>query len=140
MSEVSSASQTAPGAAEIHRMVEGADASLAALEEAAGALAARMAGLRAALAERTEAAEALERQLAITEAKLMVETMHAEGLSAQAAHLLGLGAEAATALEPSGAAYADGTPKTRLALVYEEAFDRKGRELGVENPERFRAA
>lgn len=140
MSEVSSASQPMPGAEGIQRVVEGADASLAALEAAAGTLATKLAALRAALAERTEAAAALERQLAVTEAKLMVETMHAEGLTAQAAHLLGLGADAVSALEPSGEAYADGTPKTRLALVYEAAFDNKGREMGVEQPERFRAA
>lgn len=100
-------------------------------------LAEKAARFRDALAEKTRLAEALEQQLAVTEARLMVETMHAAGLAAQATFLLSMGPEAAS--QPAEAAYEDGSLKTRLALTYEEAFDAKGRELGVEEPARFRA-
>lgn len=115
----------------------GALAALPALEEAAEALARRAAELRAALAEREQRLAALEQQLARTEARLLLEMMHSEGLAAQATELAAIGTEAANT--PTGAHYADGTPKTRLTAIYEAAFDAKGRELGVERPESFRA-
>lgn len=115
----------------------GALAALPALEEAAEALAHKAARLRVALAERERRVAALEQQLAQTEARLLLEMMHSEGLAAQATELAAIGTEAANI--PTGTHYADGTPKTRLTLVYEQAFDAKGRELGVEQPETFRA-
>jgi hypothetical protein len=122
----------------LHQLLEGPAAMLEALEQTADGIATGLAALREALAQERARASELERQLAVTEARLLVETMHAEGLSAQASHLLGLGAEAPSAMEPSGEHYWDGTPKTRLALVYEAAFDAKGRQLGVADPESFR--
>ena len=105
---------------------------LAELEGLALRLQDGVASLRAALEAQTIRATSLERELAVTEARLLVETMHSAGLSAQATHLLAVGAEAAL-----GPADAHGE-KTILAVVYEQAFDAKGLELGVAEPASFR--
>ncbi|WP_419900843.1 hypothetical protein [Roseomonas sp. USHLN139] len=105
---------------------------LAELEGLATRLQDGVAGLRAALEAQTVRATSLERELAVTEARLLVETMHSAGLAAQATHLLAVGPEAALA-EAEGHA-----GQTMLSVVYEQAFDAKGRELGVEDPARFR--
>ncbi|MFH5923126.1 hypothetical protein [Roseomonas xinghualingensis] len=113
---------------------------VARLERTAEELAHQEAELRAVLQRRTREAVDLERQLAVAEARAAVESMHAAGLAAQTAHLLALGAEAPSALEPTGELDREGTPKTRLTLVYEAAFDAKGAELGIDDPVRFRAS
>ncbi|ONG58102.1 hypothetical protein BKE38_03585 [Pseudoroseomonas deserti] len=105
---------------------------LAELEGLATRLQDGVAGLRAALEAQTVRATSLERELAVTEAKLLVETMHSAGLAAQATHLLAVGPEAALAEAE------DHAGQTMLSVVYEQAFDAKGRELGVEDPARFR--
>lgn len=84
----------------------------------------------------------LERQGAVTEAKLAVETMHSAGLTAQASHMLTLAIDAevpalAALLEESPG---EGAPKSQLAQIYDEAFDAKAAELGIEDPARFREA
>ncbi|APT56251.1 hypothetical protein RQ831_21585 [Roseomonas gilardii] len=81
----------------------------------------------------------LREKLGEAETRLNVEAMHAEGLRAQGLYLVSLGAEAPRASEPSGQHYADGEVKTRLAVVYEEAFDRKGHEMGISDPAQYRA-
>lgn len=62
-------------------------------------------------------------------------------------HLAGLEAELtafredhsySSLLKETGEEMADGTRKTRARVLYEEAFDREGRELGYEEPEKFR--
>jgi hypothetical protein len=116
------------------------------LERAVQHAAAKMEALQAALAEQLHRADTmerqavdLERQLAIAEARLAVEMMHSAGLAAQASHMLALGIET-DVLTPSDLAVNGngGASKSQLALVYEEAFDAKGTELGVEDPGRFR--
>jgi hypothetical protein len=107
------------------------------LERLVDRLATRIPALHSALAERSRRVAELERQLAVAEARLAVEKMHAEGLSAQAELLMSEGLAAAG--EPADELDDDGTPKTRLALAYEAAFDAKGQELGIEDPARFRA-
>jgi hypothetical protein len=108
--------------------------------------AAKMEALQAALAEQLQRVGAmeqqavdLERQLAVAEARLAIEMMHSAGLAAQASHMLALGIET-NVLTPSQLALNGNgvASKSRLALVYEEAFDAKGTELGVEDPVRFR--
>lgn len=137
MSEVNA--HPAPASADaLLQLLEAPDSPLAALERLADSTAERIAGLQAELAEQRGRNAELERLLGLAEARLLVETMHAAGLTAQAAHLLGLGPDSPMAAEASGEHYADGTPKTRLALVYEAAFDAKGQELGVTSPEQFR--
>ncbi|BFL62375.1 Hypothetical protein HVPorG_03459 [Roseomonas mucosa] len=81
----------------------------------------------------------MREKLGEAETRLSVEAMHAEGLRAQGLYLVSLGTEAPRASEPSGQHYADGEVKTRLAVVYEEAFDRKGHEMGISDPTQFRA-
>ncbi|MBP0495501.1 hypothetical protein [Roseomonas indoligenes] len=119
------------------------------LEEAVLAITARMDELRAAAAEQRLRADGLERQvaafeqqLAIAEAKLAVETMHSAGLAAQASHLLAVAVEAGVpALQKLiGGDEAGEVPKGRLAQIYDEAFDAKGADLGIEEPGRFREA
>jgi len=123
-----------PPSAALHALVE----QVTRLERTAEELARQEAELQAVLRRRTREAVDLERQLAVAEARAAVESMHAAGLAAQAAHLLALGAEAPSALEPSGELDKEGKPKTRLTLVYEAAFDAKGAELGIDDPVRFR--
>lgn len=89
--------------------------------------------------ERRQRIEQLEAQLRETQLCLMVEQMHTAGLEAQRAHLKHLGANSPTAFEPSGKKYADGDSKSRLRVVYEAAFDAKGRQLGIANPAAHRA-
>jgi hypothetical protein len=137
MSEVNVPPSATVGDA-LHGILEAADSPLAALERVAGDTTVRLAALQSALGEQRGRIADLERQLGLAEARLLVETMHAAGLAAQAAHLLGLGPDVSVATEPSGEHYSDGAPKTRLALVYEAAFDAKGHELGVAEPEQFR--
>lgn len=130
-----------------NRATRGSDRlALDRLDRAVQHAAAKMEALLAALAEQRQRADTmeqhavdLEQQLAVAEARLAVEMMHSAGLSAQASHMLALGIEAdmLTSSELAGAGTA-GTQKSRLALVYEEAFDAKGTELGIEDPGRFR--
>jgi hypothetical protein len=110
---------------------------------------AKMKELQAGAAEQTRRAEAmerqaadLERQLAIAEAKLAVEMMHSAGLAAQASHMMAVAIEAdVPALsELAEERNVGGTLKSRLAEVYEAAFDAKAAELGIEEPARFREA
>ncbi|WP_338664912.1 hypothetical protein VQH23_07000 [Pararoseomonas sp. SCSIO 73927] len=117
------------------------------LEEAAAAVTARVDALRAAAAGQALRADglegqvaALEQQLAVAEARLAVETMHSAGLTAQASHLLAVAVEAGLPAmqELVGEDGAGGMPKGRLARIYDEAFDARGAELGIEAPGRFR--
>lgn len=94
----------------------------------------RMAAQVGEIAALREELGALREKLGEAETRLNVEAMHAEGLRAQGLYLVSLGAEAPRASEPSGQHYADGEVKTRLAVVYEEAFDRKGHEMGISDP------
>jgi hypothetical protein len=117
------------------------------LDRAVLDVAARMKQLQATATEQALRAEAverqameLERQLAVTEAKLAVEMMHSAGLAAQASHMMAVAIEANV---PALSELAEernlgGTPKSRLAEVYEAAFDAKAAELGIEDPARFR--
>lgn len=117
------------------------------LDRAVLDVAAKLRELRAAVAEQTRRADALEqqagdleRQLAITEAKLAVETMHSAGLAAQASHMMAVALDADV---PALAALAQerdvgGVARSQLALIYDEAFDAKAAELGIEDPARFR--
>ncbi|MCQ4162944.1 hypothetical protein NON00_23885 [Roseomonas sp. GC11] len=114
-------------------MTEAALRRLTELESLVARLGDAVLALRQARDDEAGRAAALERELAMAEARLMVETMHSAGLAAQATHLLSVGAE--QALSPAGEG-----GKTVLTLVYEQAFDSKGRELGVPSPESFRAA
>ncbi|MCH2274505.1 hypothetical protein [Thalassospira sp.] len=41
-------------------------------------------------------------------------------------------------LNGSGFQYQDGTEKTIARIKYEKSFDEKGREIGIENPEKHR--
>lgn len=116
------------------------------LDRAVQHAAVKMEALQAALAEQLQRADALERQavdlerqLAVAEARLAVEMMHSAGLAAQASHMLALGIET-DLLTPSEWEVDGngGASKSRLALVYEKAFDAKGTELGVDDPGRFR--
>ena len=134
---------------------ERAQASLASLpvnrlEAAVAAVTAKVDELQAAAAGQAQRADSLERQvaaldqqLAVAEAKLAVETMHSAGLAAQASHLLAVAVEAGLPAlqELVGEDEAgEAMPKGRLAQLYEEAFDAKGAELGIEAPGRFRAS
>ncbi|MFC3127600.1 hypothetical protein ACFOD4_21255 [Pseudoroseomonas globiformis] len=130
--------EAAAGDAAFRHLLEAPDSPLAGLERLSGIMAARIGELQAALATERGRALELERQLGLAEARLAVEAMHSAGLAAQAAHLLGLGTAAPEAAEPSGETYVDGTPKSRLALIYEAAFDAQGRDMGIDAPERFR--
>lgn len=100
---------------------------------------ARTAAQAREIAALREELAALREKLSETETRLNVETLHAEGLRAQGLYLVSLGTEAPRASEPSGQHYADGEVKTRLAVVYEEAFDRKGHEMGIADPSQYRA-
>lgn len=112
------------------------------LEQALSDVTAKMKELRAALAEQSQragvmeqhAAE-LERQLAIAEARLAVEMMHSAGLAAQASHMMAIAIEAGV---PDLAEEGHAGEKSRLAQVYDAAFDAKAAELGIEDPARFR--
>lgn len=72
--------------------------------------------------------------------ELYGQLMRTAGLEAQRDHLKKLGPGAHTAWQPSGQFFSDGDPKTKLRLIYEAAFDAKGRELGVADPARCRVA
>lgn len=92
---------------------------------------------------RVEALEAraadLEHQVAVADARLAVETMHAAGLAAQASHLMAVAVEAG--LPAMADLMEEGTedrPRSRLAGIYDLAFDAKAAELGIEDPTRFR--
>lgn len=113
------------------------EARLEQLEALAERLSLRLSTLRAERVAQREEAETLRRDLAEAQGRWAVEAMHAAGLAAQATHLLAMGPEAAVA--DSEAAYADGSPKSRLAVIYEQAFDTRGRELGIDDPAGFRA-
>ena len=108
------------------------------LERAVANAEAKLGELRAALEERTRQTTELERHLSVAEARLAIETMHSAGLAAQATRLMtvavGGGAEALAELVGEG-----GHPG-QLGQVYADAFDAKGAELGIEDPQRFRAA
>ena len=109
----------------------------------------RMQALQASVVQQTRRAEAaehraadLEQHLAVAEAKLAVEAMHAAGLAAQASHLMAIAADAAipALAELLAEQNLDGGAKSRLTQVYDQAFDTKAAELGIEDPARFRAA
>ncbi|RKK03737.1 hypothetical protein EBE87_02975 [Pseudoroseomonas wenyumeiae] len=106
-----------------------------------------MKALQAAIAEQTQRADAmqqqaadLELQLAVTEARLAVEMMHAAGLAAQASHMMAVAMEAGVPAlsELVDEQEASEAGKSRLAQIYEAAFDAKAAELGIEDPARFR--
>ncbi|NUB24722.1 hypothetical protein [Azospirillum brasilense] len=83
-------------------------------------------------------AQELEAQVEGLMKKLAAEQMHSAGLRAS------LDAMKAThptspVLSPVGERYQDGRPKSKLSKIYEEAYDKKGRELGITNPEAYRA-
>jgi hypothetical protein len=68
--------------------------------------------------------------------------MHSAGLAAQASQMLAVAIEAnvpalSELLEEMDVG---GTPKSRLAQIYDTAFDAKAAELGIEEPARFREA
>jgi len=118
------------------------------IDDAVQEAATRMGQVRAALAEQTRRAEAmeqraaeLERQLAVAEARLAVEQMHSAGLAAQASHLMAvaLETELTTITALMEETDAEGRPTTRLAAIYDAAFDVKAAELGIDDPARFRA-
>jgi hypothetical protein len=119
------------------------------LDRAVLDVAAKMKELQAivgAQAQRLEAVERqaadLERELAISEARLAVEMMHSAGLAAQAAHMMAVAIEADMPVlsELTEEREVEGTLKSRLAQIYEAAFDTKAAELGIEDPARFRQA
>lgn len=107
------------------------------LEALAERLSLRLSALQAERVAQRQQADALRQEIAEAQGRWAVEAMHAAGLAAQATHLLAMGPEAAVA--ESEAAYADGSPKSRLAVIYEQAFDARGRELGIDDPASFRA-
>jgi paraquat-inducible protein B len=110
---------------------------------------AKLKELQATAAEQARRIEAMERQAtdleqqhAVAEAKLAVEMMHSAGLAAQASQMLAVAIEAnvpalSELLEEMDVG---GTLKSRLAQIYDTAFDAKAAELGIEEPARFREA
>lgn len=115
------------------------------LDQALSDVAAKMKELRAALTEQSQRAEAmeqhaaeLERQLAIAEARLAVEMMHSAGLAAQASHMMAAAIEAGVPGLSDLAEEGQAGGKSRLAQIYDAAFDAKAAELGIEDPARFR--
>jgi hypothetical protein len=119
------------------------------LDQAVLDVAAKMKELQATVTGQARQLEAMERQaadlerlLAISEAKLAVEMMHSAGLAAQASHMMAVAIEAdVLALsELAEEREVDGVLKSRLAQIYEAAFDMKAAELGIEDPARFREA
>jgi len=117
------------------------------LDRAVLDVAAKMKALQATIAEQIERADAmqqqaadLELQLSVTEARLAVEMMHAAGLAAQASHMMAVAMEAGVPAlsDLVEGQEAGGAGKSRLAQIYEAAFDAKAAELGIEDPARFR--
>jgi hypothetical protein len=119
------------------------------LDRAVCDVTAKIKELQATVVEQARRLEAMEhqaaeadRQHAIAEAKLAVETMHAAGLAAQASHMLAVAIEAE--LPALSALFEErdigGTAKSRLAEIYDTAFDAQAAELGIEDPARFRDA
>lgn len=118
---------------------------LSRLDQAVADAAARIEALSAVSDEQIRRAEraeeqaaALERELALCEARLAVETRHAAGLAAQASHLMAIAIEAQAL--PAADLTGDEATKGRLAQIYDDAFDAKGAELGIDEPVRFREA
>ena len=117
------------------------------LDRAVLDVAAKMKALQASLAEQTQRADAMQQQaadlelkLAVAEARLAVEMMHSAGLAAQASHMMAVALEAGVPAlsDLAEEQEAGGAGKSRLAQIYEAAFDAKAAELGIEDPARFR--
>jgi len=83
-------------------------------------------------------AQELEAEIEGLMKKLAVEQMHTEGLKA-ALNCMKAQHTDSPMLRLNGERFKDGDPKTRLTKVYEEAFDKKGRELGIATPAVYRA-
>ena len=79
----------------------------------------------------------LQKQLAETQRALESELMHAAGLEAQRTAYMEQHKDSPL-LQDSGKRFRDGDVKTKARLIYEAAFDAKGREIGVENPDKRR--
>ncbi len=100
---------------------------------------ARIIKLNAVVAQQNKHLQDLADDVATLQETLNVEYMHTAGLEAQRDHLKSLGDKAATAWLPAGPKFKkSGNPKTKLRIVYEAAFDAKGRELGEKDPSKRR--
>ncbi|EHM01310.1 hypothetical protein HMPREF9946_02047 [Acetobacteraceae bacterium AT-5844] len=117
------------------------------LDQAVLDVTAKMKELQAIVTEQARRIEAMERQAAdlerqhaIAEAKLAVETMHSAGLMAQASHILAVAIEANVPALSELVEENKAGGKSRLAQIYDGAFDAKAAELGIEDPARFREA
>ena len=83
-------------------------------------------------------AEELEAENGSLIKQLAQEQMHTAGLTAvvnafKAQHPNSSLMEAINELRK------DGSPKTKVTRIYQEAHDKKGRELGISDPEQYRA-
>jgi hypothetical protein len=89
-----------------------------------------------------ERAQAFEAELAKTKALLENKLMSEAGFRASQKALkdaLRISAPRHPLISDSGKRYKDGDIKDGASLIYMQAFDAKGRELRIENPEKRRA-
>lgn len=82
-------------------------------------------------------AQELEAQVEGLMKKLAAEQMNSAGLLA-AVNAMKANHPQSPVLTPTGEKFSDGRPKTKLSKVYEEEHDKKGREIGITNPEQYR--
>ena len=71
-------------------------------------------------------------------AELELEAMRAAGLEAQVKALLAQHPDSPLRAD-SGKLYKDGTAKKKIGVIYQDAFDAKGRAMGIANPAARRA-
>ena len=80
-----------------------------------------------------ERAMKLEARITELEGKLKLEEMISAGRKAQVDEMKKQHADSPL-MADSGKRFKDGDMKTELRLIYEQAFDAKGREMGIANP------